>query len=155
HLVERLQQRVRGHYKGGLRSALDGGERDQQVLGGDVLVPEPEGPLLSLVQDVTGPLRQAWRLHAAATRLRQPTQLLGGTTTYGVQVGAGGLEEPDGRPLGLREQRGQQVNGFHGRVARRGGLADRDRQGFPGQRRQPLNVHLVPAFQAQLTAVTG
>src|SRR4029079_14624040 len=65
------------------------------------------------------------------------------------------LEQTDRRALGLREQRGQQVSRFHGLVARRGGLTDRDRQGCPGQRRQPLNIHLVPAFQVPATTVTG
>lgn len=132
HGGQRRAQRVGGRAglledRRGLRRTR--GDAEQQVLGGDVLVAEGLRLLRGVVER-RGRRARRRRLRDGGTarggqRDERGTDLL----ADGLLVRADGVEQPDGDPALLREQRGEEVGGLELRVAggRRGldRLADR------------------------------
>ena len=125
-LAERLEQRVRrgaGRAQHGLRVAAVGGQADQQVLGGDVLIAELLGPAgrgADRRQQRAGHLRGAER---GAAGPRQPVEALGRLLGDQGRVGADRAQQRSGGAVRLFHQGDEQVQGFDLRAAvRRGAL---------------------------------
>ena len=120
HLLERVGQRLRGGsglaQQRGRRAAV-GGQADQQVLGRDVLVGHLPG---ALARGGDGGQQRPGRLRGAdggAGRLGQPGELLLDLGQDGGRVGADGAQQRGGGAAFLPDQRGQQVQPVHIRVA--------------------------------------
>ena len=115
--VELAEERVAGDAVPGQhppgRAALGFGDHGhQQVLDGDVLVVQPPGLLLGLVEQRGQPRRDhdlARRGAAGAGRARDAPQLGLDVGGQPVHVGAHRVEQSRHQPVGLLEQREQQV----------------------------------------------
>jgi hypothetical protein len=97
--------------------AARGGQADEQVLGGDVLVAHLGGELLGRLhrgERLPGQLRRA---HRGTGRRRQPVAELGELGTHGRGIGAHRGQQRRGDPVGLGQQRAQQVRRPHVGVA--------------------------------------
>ncbi len=131
HLGERLGQGVRGGARpaqqgGGL--AAVGGDPDQQVLGRDVLVIELAGAARGGVDHRQQLPRRFRGAGGGAVHARQPADLIGGLLRDQRRVGAHGPQQRRRRPVGLLQERGQQVQRVDLGVAVRCGLPDRHRE---------------------------
>jgi hypothetical protein len=127
------------------RAALGFGDHGhQQVLDGDVLVGEPPGLLLGLVEERGQPRRDhdlALRGAACARRARDALQLGLDVGGQPVHVGAHRVEQSRHEPVGLLEQREQQVQRVDLDVACPGRGVLRRGNGLLGFLGQPVEVH--------------
>ena len=127
-------------------------QRDDQVLDRDVVVLEPLGLLLGRIEQPGQPLghRHLARCHARAADPRPPRELGLQVRPQTAGVAARGLQQPRRQPLGLIEQRQQQVLAVNLGVpeAQRPGL--RVVQRFLGLLGQAVRVHGRPPLRCGL-----
>ncbi len=142
-LLEGVQQRARG---GALRLeqlgdlAAVGGEADQQVLGGDVLVLQLLGAGRRGVERDQQLARAGRGADRCALGLRQQFELLLGLGAQALPIGADGLQQVHGGAVVLGEEAGEQVGRGDLGVTLGGGAPDGPRQGVLALTRQ-LVVH--------------
>jgi hypothetical protein len=143
HVLDSLRERVVRRAVGAqgvAGGAGRGGEREQKVLGGDVLVAQPAGLALGGAQDVEQLARVAGLARAGGDR-REPVE-------RGVDVGADRL----GRDLelaqhglhdalGLLEQHGEQVLGLDLGVVAARGKGERGLEGLLRLVREAVQLH--------------
>ena len=116
------------------------GEREQEVLGGDVLVLELAHLALGVAQDADELARRAGGLAAGADR-RQPVE-----RGVGLRAHRGGVDAELGEhgrddAAVLLEQHDEQVLGRDLRVARALGEGPRGGDGLLGLDREPVSLH--------------
>ncbi len=114
HLGQRGQHRLPGHAGAGEQLgclALAGGHAREQVLGGDVLVAEGAGLLAGTLDQPGGAGRQH-RLLLGPVDLGDAVDRLLGAGLEGAGVGAGPPHHREDDPVGIGEQRHQQVLGL-------------------------------------------
>ena len=131
------------------RIGVDGGQRDQQVLRGDVRVPELLGAGLGVGEH---PGERAGQLRLTDRRALRRRQLGDRTLRRGIDdggVGAGGRDQRGDGVAGDHQQRMQQVRRFGVGIARGEGIAQRGRDGVAtldgelvGIHRRPLSVQI-------------
>ena len=125
-----------------LRAGLGAGHRDEQVLGGDVVVLEGGGEVEGTGEHA-GEGRGGGRLlHRRARGARQHLQRRAGTGHQrgGVDPGLG--HQGPGHAVLLREQRDEQVDRLGGRVARLGGRQLGGLDGLPAAGRELVGAEL-------------
>ena len=121
--------------------ALDGlGQREQEVLGGDVLVLQLAGLALGGAQDVEQ-LARGGGLARAGGDGGQPVELAADLAADGGGVGADLAQDGVDDPLLLVEQGEQQVLRRRFRVAAVGGEPDRLLQGLLGLDGEAVELH--------------
>ena len=137
--LEGLLQRIRGDARAvehGLGIRLDGGQADEQVLGGDEVIREG----LRRGEDARERPAQGGLADGAARRRGQLLDGGDGGLVHLTGVGADGLEQRADGVVRGEQKAVQQVHGFSVGVAVGESLPDRRRDGVPRLRRKPFGV---------------
>ena len=124
----------------GLGIRLDGGQADEQVLGGDEVVAEGIREGLRRGEDARERPAQGGLADGAARRRGQLLDGGDGGLVHLTGVGADGLEQRADGVVRGEQKAVQQVHGFGVGVAVGESLTDRRRDGVPRLRRKPFGV---------------
>jgi hypothetical protein len=117
-------------------------EREQQVLGGDVLVAEPAGLVVGAVERVDRALVERRGLRRVAADRGQRVELLVRAPPHGLRVGVRAPQDGHDDAAFLLEQAGEQVKRVDLGVALRGSELLRRGERLLGLDREAVRVHL-------------